>query len=137
MPILGRVQVFRRYPVPIVLAVAGLLALGAGVFLLTRSTRATGPRISGEARGHGYTRTVVAHLGERKGGAPVCGAKVRIQGTMTTHGMTLIDRPLREVSCGTYRGQYSFIMPGTWNVEVHVMDGKRTKAKASFPVKIP
>jgi hypothetical protein len=137
VPILGRVQVFRRYPVPIVLAVAGLVALGVGIVLLTRTTGSAGPRISGEARGHGYTRTVVAHLGERKSGVPVCGAKVRIQGTMTAHGMTLIDRPLREVSCGTYRGQYSFIMPGTWNVEVDVMDGKRTKAKTSFPVTVP
>jgi YtkA-like protein len=130
-------QAFRRYPIPIALAIAGLIALGAGTVLLTRRAKPSGPRISADIRGHGYSRTVVARLQDRKSGTPVCGAKVRVQGTMDAHGMTLIDRPLRELSCGTYRGPYTFVMPGTWAVEVDVMDGKRTKAKASFPVAIP
>ena len=133
-------QFMKRYPIPIALALAGVIALGAGALLLTRKSSTgtpTGPKISADVNGKGYNRTVVVQIKDRKNGAPVRGAHVTAQGQMTfPHTMFLIDKPLHEVSSGTYRGPYAFIMDGNWTVHVDVVDKKGKESKATFPIVI-
>jgi len=133
-------QFVKRYPIPIALALAGVIALGAGAVLLTKkssSPTGPGPRISADVNGKGYNRTVVVQVKDREDGAPIRGAEVTAQGQMTSpHAMNFIDKPLREVSSGTYRGPYTFIMKGNWTVNVDVVDKKGKESKASFPIVI-
>ena len=131
-------QFVKRYPIPIALALAGVIALGAGAVLLTKkSSNPSGPKISADVKGKGYNRTVVVQVKDRKNGAPIRGAEVTAQGQMTfPHAMNFIDKPLREVSSGTYRGPYTFIMKGNWTVNVDVVDKKGKESKASFPIVI-
>jgi hypothetical protein len=131
-------QFVKRYPIPIALALAGVIALGAGAVLLTsKSSSSSGPKISADVKGKGYNRTVVVQVKDRKNGAPIRGAEVTAQGQMTfPHAMNFIDKPLREVSSGTYRGPYTFIMKGNWTVNVDVVDKKGKESKASFPIVI-
>ena len=131
-------QFVKRYPIPIALALAGVIALGAGAVLLTsKSSSSSGPKISADVKGKGYNRTVVVQVKDRKNGAPIRGAEVTAQGQMTfPHAMNFIDKPLREVSSGTYRGPYTFIMKGNWTVNVDVLDKKGKESKASFPIVI-
>ena len=131
-------QFVKRYPIPIALALAGVIALGAGAVLLTRrSSSPTGPKISADVKGKGYNRTVVVQVKDRKNGAPIRGAEVTAQGQMTfPHAMNFIDRPLREVSSGTYRGPYTFIMKGQWTVNIDVIDKEGKESKATFPIVI-
>jgi hypothetical protein len=131
-------QFVKRYPIPIALALAGVIALGAGAVLLTKkSSSPSGAKISADVRGKGYNRTVVVQVKDRKNGAPIRGAEVTAQGQMTfPHAMNFIDKPLREVSSGTYRGPYTFIMKGEWTVNIDVVDKKGTESKATFPIVI-
>jgi YtkA-like len=132
-------QFVKRYPIPIALALAGVIALGAGAVLLltSKSSSSSGPKISADVKGKGYNRTVVVQVKDRKNGAPIRGAEVTAQGQMTfPHAMNFIDKPLREVSSGTYRGPYTFIMKGNWTVNVDVVDKKGKESKASFPIVI-
>jgi YtkA-like protein len=130
------VQFVKRYPIPIALAVVGVIALGTGAFLLTRKSSPAGAKISADVRGKGYYRTVVVQVNDRSG-APIQGADVTAQGTMTfPHDMTLIEKPLREVSNGKYRGTYTFIMKGDWTVSVDVMDKQGKESKRDFPIVI-
>jgi YtkA-like len=131
-------QFVKRYPIPIALALAGVIALGAGAVLLTsKSSSSSGPKISADVKGKGYNRTVVVQVKDRQNGAPIRGAEVTAQGQMTfPHAMNFIDKPLREVSSGTYRGPYTFIMKGNWTVNVDVVDKKGKESKASFPIVI-
>jgi YtkA-like protein len=132
-------QFVKRYPIPIALALAGVIALGAGAVLLTKksSSPTAAPKISADVKGKGYNRTVVVKVKDRKNGAPIRGAEVTAQGQMTfPHAMNFIDKPLREVSSGTYRGPYTFIMKGNWTVNVDVVDKKGKESKASFPIVI-
>lgn len=129
-------QFLKRYPIPIALALLGVIAVVVGAFLLTGGSSSSGPNISANLQGKGYYRTVVVQLKDPKG-TPIQGANVTAQGQMTfPHTMLLIDRPLHEISSGTYRGQYAFIMKGDWTVIVDVTDKKGKETKRNFPVVI-
>ena len=93
--------------------------------------------VSAQALGKGLDRTLVIRLKDKQSGVPLKGATVSAQGQMTfPHTMLLIDRPLHEISSGTYRGQYAFIMKGDWTVIVDVTDKKGKETKRNFPVVI-
>jgi len=95
------------------------------------------PRISAKASGTGYSRTVVVRLTDIDDRDPILGATVNVSGQMVKpHVMTLAPRPLPEISPGTYRGQYLFIMRGDWTVNIEVTGNKVNKASAEFPVAI-
>jgi hypothetical protein len=118
------------------LAVA-LAALAAAPAALAHKGGKAEPQISAKAAGNGYDRTVVVRLKDVDGGGPIRGAEVSISGQMVRpHLMTLIPRSLSEVSAGTYRGRYPFIMRGDWKVNIEVTGKKVTRASAELPVAI-
>jgi len=95
------------------------------------------PRISAKASGTGYSRTVVVRLTDIDDRDPILGATVSVSGQMVKpHVMTLAPRPLSEISAGTYRGQYPFIMRGDWTLNIEVTGNKVNKASAELPVAI-
>ncbi len=95
------------------------------------------PRISAKASGAGYSRTVVVRLTDIDDRDPIRGATVNVSGQMVTpHVMTLAPRPLSEISAGTYRGPYLFIMRGDWTLNIEVTGNNVNKASARMPVAI-
>jgi hypothetical protein len=85
----------------------------------------------------GFNRTFILSAKDRKTGAPICGAKLKVYGEMISpHLMTLIERVMRQMKCGTYRGDYSFIMPGEWRANFVLRTKKGDASTASLPLKI-
>ena len=96
------------------------------------------PRISAQARGNGFNRTIVVRLKDLDSGDPISGANVKLRAQMTRpHVMTLIPRTIPETKPpGTYSIPYTFVMPGDWNAEFEVTGPKVVTAKADLDVPI-
>jgi len=93
--------------------------------------------IAGRAIGKGFTRKIVIRVKDKASGTPVHGADVSVQGTMTCpHVMPLIERDLPEVSTGTYRGDYGFIMAGEWTMHVVVRTKEGGATTSAFPLSV-
>ena len=96
------------------------------------------PRISAQARGNGFNRTIVVRLKDLDSGDPISGANVKLRAQMTRpHVMTLIPRTIPETKPpGTYSISYTFVMPGDWKAEFEVTGPKVVTAKAALDVPI-
>ena len=96
------------------------------------------PRISAQARGNGFNRTIVVRLNDVDSGDPISGANVKVRTQMTRpHVMTLIPRTILETKRpGTYSIPYTFVMPGDWNAEFEVTGPKVVTAKADLDVPV-
>ena len=96
------------------------------------------PRISAQARGQGFNRTIVVRLNDLDSGDPISGANVKVRTQMTRpHVMTLIPRTIPETKRpGVYSIPYTFVMPGDWNAEFEVTGSKVVTAKADLDVPI-
>jgi hypothetical protein len=94
--------------------------------------------INAQAIGKGVgNRRIVIHVTDKKSGAPVHGAKVKVQGTMTCpHFMPLIEKSLPEASNGTYKGDYNLIMPGQWALSIVVRSEQGDATTSALPVKV-
>ena len=96
--------------------------------------------VNGRAVGKGYQRHVVIRVTDKKSGAPVHGAEVKVQGIMDCpHFMPLYQKKLREASTGTYKADYQLIMQGHWIFHVVVDSKQNGSTTASFPLtlKVP
>ena len=119
-----------------------LLALVlAGIFAGPAAAHRDGkaePRISAQARGSGFNRTIVVRLNDLDSGNPISGANVKVRTRMTRpHVMTLIPRTIPETKRpGVYRLPYTFVMPGDWRAEFEVTGPKVITAKADLDVPI-
>lgn len=134
-----------------VVLVALVTALGF-VFFTSDDSGATGPdscppaastksagnaQISARALGKGLNRVIVVSAKDKRSGVPLRGAKVTVQGSMTCpHFMPLLDRPLREVSNGTYRGDYDLIMPGQWAISIVVRSKEGDATTSALPLNV-
>ena len=96
------------------------------------------PRISAEARGNGFNRTIVVRLNDSESGDPISGADVKLRTRMTRpHEMSLIPRTIPETRPpGTYSLPYTFVMPGDWNAEFEVTGPNVVTATADLDVPI-
>ena len=96
------------------------------------------PRISAQARGNGFNRTIIVRLNDLDSGDPISGAKVKLRAQMTSpHVMTLIPRTIPETKRpGVYSIPYTFVMPGDWNAEFEVTGPKVVTAKADLDVPV-
>jgi hypothetical protein len=96
------------------------------------------PRISAQAPGQGYNRTLIVRLTDLDSGAPISSARVTVRARMTRpHEMTLLPRTMPERRPrGTYRLPYTFVMPGDWRAEFEVTGPKVITARANLPVPI-
>ena len=96
------------------------------------------PRISAQARGNGFNRTIVVRLNDLDSGDPISGANVKLRAQMTSpHVMTLIPRTIPETKRpGVYSIPYTFVMPGDWNAEFEVTGPKVVTAKADLDVPV-
>lgn len=94
-------------------------------------------KISVKAIPHGtFNRTFILRAKNRKTGAPICGANVKVYGEMTSpHLMTLIERTMRQMRCGMYKGDYDFVMPGSWKATFVLRTKKGDASTASLPLK--
>jgi hypothetical protein len=94
-------------------------------------------KISVKAIPHGkFNRTFILRAKNRKTGAPICGARVTVYGQMTSpHLMTLIERAMRQMKCGEYRGDYDFFMPGSWTATFVLRTKKGDASTAALPLK--
>ena len=102
------------------------------------STKSAGnAQISARALGKGLKRVIVVRAKDKKSGVPLHEATVRVQGTMTCpHFMPQIDRPLREVSNGTYKGDYDLIMPGQWAISIVVRSKEGEATTSALPLNV-
>jgi hypothetical protein len=116
------------------LALAGLFAEPAAAHEGGKAQ----PRISAQARGEGFNRTIVVRLNDLDSGDPISGANVKLRTQMTRpHVMTLIPRTIPETKRpGVYSIPYTFVMPGDWNAEFEVTGPKVVTAKADLDVPI-
>jgi hypothetical protein len=96
------------------------------------------PRISAQARGTGFNRTLIVRLNDLDSGDPILGATVKVRTAMTRpHVMTLIPRTIPETKRpGVYSLPYTFVMPGDWSAEFEVTGQKVVTAKAKLDVPI-
>jgi hypothetical protein len=104
------------------------------------SPAAGNSNVDGRAVGKGYQRQVVIRVTDKKSGAPVHGADVKVQGIMDCpHYMPLYQKELREASTGTYKADYQLVMQGHWIFHVVVRSKQNGSTTASFPLtlKIP
>ena len=104
------------------------------------SPAAGNSNVDGRAVGKGYQRQLVIRVTDKKSGAPVHGADVRVQGIMDCpHYMPLYQKELREASTGTYKADYQLVMQGHWVFHVVVDSKQNGSTTASFPLtlKIP
>ena len=106
----------------VVLVVAVVVASGCSGGTTGHSSSARpsdNAKIAAQARGGHGAYTIIVRATDRKSGVPIGAADVTVYGEMTSpHPMLLMGRPLHEVSAGTYRGSYQFIMPGTWDANI-------------------
>lgn len=102
------------------------------------STQSAGnAQISARALGKGLNRVIVVRVEDKKSGVPLHEATVRVQGTMTCpHLMPQLDRPLREVSNGTYKGDYDLIMPGQWAISIVVRSKEGEATTSALPLNV-
>ncbi len=102
------------------------------------STKSAGnAQISARALGKGFNRVIVVQVKDKRSGVPLRGATVKVQGSMTCpHFMPLLDRPLREASNGTYRGEYSLIMPGQWAISIVVRSKEGEATTSGLPLTV-
>jgi hypothetical protein len=102
------------------------------------STKSAGnAQISARALGKGLNREIVVRARDKESGVPLRGATVTVQASMTCpHFMPLLDRPLREVSSGTYRGDYSLIMEGQWAFSIVVRSREGEATTSGLPLKV-
>jgi hypothetical protein len=129
-----------------VLVVSGFLLLESGGGDKKAAKPQTGPttgisygssRISAQALGGPYQRTVFVQFTNKRSGAPLRGAKVTIHGEMTLpHVMRLYDKRLPEVARGEYKGPYTLIMPGNWRVIVIATSKKGDTSTYALPVDV-
>jgi hypothetical protein len=96
------------------------------------------PRISAQARGNGFNRTLIVRLTDIDSGDPISGATVKVKTRMSRpHVMELLTRTIPERRPkGTYTLPYTFVMPGDWSAEFQVSGAKVVPAKASLDVPI-
>jgi hypothetical protein len=93
--------------------------------------------ISAKATGKSYNRVVIIRAKTKKGGVPICGAVVSVYGLMTSpHTMALIPRTLHQISCGTYKGPYTLIMPGQWTLNIEVRSKKLGSSTSALPITV-
>jgi hypothetical protein len=115
-------------------------ALSEGCTPEQASPAAGNSNVDGRAVGKGYQRQLVIRVTDKKSGAPVHGADVRVQGIMDCpHYMPLYQKELREASTGTYKADYQLVMQGHWVFHVVVDSKQNGSTTASFPLtlKIP
>ena len=114
-----------------------LVGISAGPAAAHRDGKAE-PRISAQARGNGFNRTIVVRLRDLDSGDPISGANVKVRTRMTRpHEMTLIPRTIPETKRpGVYSIPYTFVMPGDWSAEFEVTGPKVVTAKADLDVPI-
>jgi hypothetical protein len=93
--------------------------------------------VSAQALGKGFQRELVVHIKDKQSGVPLKGAKVSVQGTMVCPMvMPLVQKPLHEVSGGTYKGDYSLIMEGDWTINIIVRSKQGDATTSALPVKV-
>lgn len=127
-----------------VLALTGCLGGGGGKSSSPPGTPPPVPttsygntEISVRVGGKSFHRTVVIDAKEKKNGHAVCGAKATVYGEMTSpHTMTLIERNLKEVSCGEYKGPYDLIMAGRWTLNIEVRSKILGSSTRALPIKV-
>ncbi|MBA2569172.1 MAG: FixH family protein [Actinobacteria bacterium] len=121
----------------IILFLAVLVGLFAGSAVAHEGGKAQ-PRISAQANGTGFNRTLIVRLNDLDTGDPISGATVKVRTQMTRpHVMTLIPRTIPErAPQGTYSIPYTFVMPGDWEAEFEVTGAKVISAKASLAVPV-
>lgn len=94
-------------------------------------------QVSAHALGKGYDRIVVIRVTDKKTGAPLDGASVTGQPTMTCpHLMPLAEKNLHEASEGTYKGDFNLIMQGQWTINIVVRSKQGDATTSALPVKV-
>jgi hypothetical protein len=95
-------------------------------------------QISAQARGGRYAKLIVVHAKEKSNGAPLRNGKVTIQAEMTCpHFMgPLYLKKLQETSAGTYKGPYTLVMPGHWDVHITVRSKQGDATTSGLPVDV-
>jgi hypothetical protein len=96
------------------------------------------PRITAQAKGSGFNRTLIVRLTDLDSGKAISGATVEVKTEMRRpHFMTLLPRTIPESSRpGVYRLPYTFVMPGDWKAEFQVSGKKVLGAKATLDVPV-
>ena len=134
------------------IALAALVAVAVVVFAGGGGTTSNAPpgapppasttsyglaQLSATTLGKSYNRTVIVHAQAKNGGKPICKAAVSVYGLMTApHTMVLIPRNLHEVKCGMYRGSYTFIMQGTWTLNIQLRSKKLGASTSALPLTV-
>jgi len=99
------------------------------------SPAAGNANVDARALGKGYLKKVLIRVTDKKSGAPLHGAQVRVNATMDCpHYMPLYVKALREAPTGTYKGDYQLVMPGHWIFHVVVRSKQNGATTASFPI---
>lgn len=95
-------------------------------------------QISAQALGGRYAKLIVVHAKEKSNGTPLRNGKVTIQAEMTCpHFMgPLYLKKLRETSAGTYKGGYTLVMPGHWDVHITVRSQHGGATTSGLPVDV-
>ena len=112
---------------------------GAGECPPPISTASAGnATISARALGGRYAKLIVVHAKEKSNGTPLRKGKVTIQAEMTCpHFMgPLYVKHLRETSAGTYKGGYTLVMPGHWDVHITVRSRQGDATTSGLPVDV-
>ncbi len=102
------------------------------------STQSAGnAEISARSLGKGFTRRVVVRVEDKESGTPLQEADVKVRAEMICpHLMPLGERSLREASNGTYRGDYSVIMPGHWTFYITVRSKEGSATTSALPIEV-
>ena len=95
-------------------------------------------QISAQALGGRYAKLIVVHAKEKSTGTPLRKGKVTIQAEMTCpHFMgPLYVKHLQETSAGTYKGGYTLVMPGHWDVHITVRSKHGDATTSGLPVDV-
>jgi hypothetical protein len=95
-------------------------------------------QVSARALGGRYAKLVVVHAKEKANGAPLRNGKVTIQAEMTCpHFMgPLYLKNLQETSAGTYKGGYTLVMPGHWDIHITVRNKRGDATTSGLPVDV-
>ena len=94
--------------------------------------------VSAQALGGRYAKLIVVHAKEKSNGTPLRKGKVTIQAEMTCpHFMgPLYVKHLQETSAGTYKGGYTLVMPGHWDVHITVRSKHGDATTSGLPVDV-
>jgi hypothetical protein len=95
-------------------------------------------QVSARAVGGHYAKLIVVHAKEKSNGTPVRDGKVTIQAEMTCpHFMgPLYLQKLKETSAGTYKGGYTLVMPGHWDIHITVRSKSGDATTSGLPVDV-